>query len=414
MQRANQATEADSIQPLVVYESPPPPQDVDGRTDGERQNDMNDPMSSDSSSHAASGSSGSAPRLHYLDNLKIVLTTLLVAQHAAHPYSTNGVPWPVISTEKTALLVPLVALQGPLLLTGFFFLAGFFLQRGLERHEGRELLRRRAIRLGIPLLFGTIAYALFELIWSKRPLGELVVGWLYGPRGLPMGHFWFLAHLLVLTVVVTSFREPLLRWSRRRSTILLGLSLGFAVYVPCSVAWRLAFPLREWTSVFGIPVELGHVPLYQGAFVVGIVVAAKRWLPRLAWRHGAWMLAIAAVASLPQVVLWPDELLSPRTWSGAGWAAFESLFVVGALLCLTSLFRTRLDRTSPLVTTLSQSAYATYIFHLPIVGGIQLALVEQAIAPGWKFLLTVIVAVPASFGASALLRRLPILRIVLD
>jgi glucan biosynthesis protein C len=95
-------------------------------------------------------------RLLFIDNLRILLISLVVVQHLAVTYGALG-SWyyrdPATNMLTGSLLTLLTGI-GMAVGMGFFFLiAGYFTPGPYDRKGAASFLRDRLIRLGIPLLF---------------------------------------------------------------------------------------------------------------------------------------------------------------------------------------------------------------------------------------------------------------------
>jgi len=146
-------------------------------------------------------------RLSYLDNLRVVLTALVVLHHAAVTYSHIPL-WYYYEAphdgSATALDVFLALNQAYFM--GFFFLiAGYFTPGALDRKGAGRFARDRLVRLGIPLLLFVIVVRAVVGIpgWSVSglPYAEYyVLSWDPGPT-------WFLEVLLVFSLVYALVRR---------------------------------------------------------------------------------------------------------------------------------------------------------------------------------------------------------------
>lgn len=120
-------------------------------------------------------------RLLYVDNLRILLITMVVVIHMAVTYGVGGV-WGYYKEEgeMNDLVVALITLMGAVGTTffmGFFFMiASYFTPRSYDRKGAKLFLLDRLKRLGIPLLF--YAVIIDALIVYIREV-------YYGFRGLP-------------------------------------------------------------------------------------------------------------------------------------------------------------------------------------------------------------------------------------
>jgi surface polysaccharide O-acyltransferase-like enzyme len=71
------------------------------------------------------------------------------------------------------------------------------------------------------------------------------------------------------------------------------------------------------------------------------------------------------------------------------------------------------NRTGRVWQVLSANAYAAYILHVPIVIGIQYALLTLPAGPLTKFAIVGLVSTPLTFGVSHLIRKLPRVKSIL-
>ena len=97
-------------------------------------------------------------RLSYLDNLRVVLTALVVLHHAAVTYS--HIPlwyyYEAPHDDSATALDVFLALNQAYFMGFFFLIAGYFTPGGLDRKGVGRFARDRLVRLGIPLLLFVI------------------------------------------------------------------------------------------------------------------------------------------------------------------------------------------------------------------------------------------------------------------
>ena len=161
-------------------------------------------------------------RLSCLDNLRVVLTALVVLHHAAVTYSHIPL-WYYYEAphdgSATALDVFLALNQAYFM--GFFFLiAGYFTPGAVDRKGVGRFARDRLVRLGIPLLLFVIVVRAVVGIpgWSVSglPYAEYyVLSWDPGPT-------WFLEVLLVFSLVYAVVRRFRPDAGARRGTAAAG------------------------------------------------------------------------------------------------------------------------------------------------------------------------------------------------
>ena len=121
----------------------------------------------------------SVTRCHYLDNLKVLLTVLVVFHHAGQAYGDGGA-WPYspsLSHEYVGWLGNFFPVNAAFFMGLFFLISAYFIPGSLDRSGTKQFVRKRAIRLGVPMLV--------VLILSLSVTGKA-----------EFAHTWFLEHLL--------------------------------------------------------------------------------------------------------------------------------------------------------------------------------------------------------------------------
>ena len=105
------------------------------------------------------GSEPKAPRLIFLDNLKIFFAILVVFQHARITYGMSGQWYYVDSAPLDAFSIVffyIVTSFGGMfqsaLLGLFFLMGGYFTPKSYDRKGVRSFWKERFLRLGVPLL----------------------------------------------------------------------------------------------------------------------------------------------------------------------------------------------------------------------------------------------------------------------
>ena len=149
-------------------------------------------------------------RLLYIDNLRILLTILVVVSHLAIGYGADT-SWYYLERPVDGLsamvLKMFVAFAQWFAMGLFFLIAGFFVEEALERKGTRLFVRDRLIRLGIPLLlFEALLSLPLEYIRATQG-GSWEGGFgtyvLSHAAYLPAraGPMWFVEALLALTIL---------------------------------------------------------------------------------------------------------------------------------------------------------------------------------------------------------------------
>ena len=334
--------------------------------------------------------SAAQDRLHYMDHLRALAMLAGVFFHAALAYSPlmSGF-WPLADRQSSAWVDGVVWGLHLVRMPLFFLVAGFFAAWVVERRGQGGLFRQRLRRIALPFVIA-LPLALWALsastVWAATnvehasPMLVMIGGFLAmddTPRAPPgTTYLWFLYYLLLFTVlhwvVRTLGAGHLGRWlvGRPPAWLLLGLPL---LLVPALASVSAPHPAPE-----GFLPQFWALIFYGAFFSLGALLHGQPdWLAR-ARRFAPW-LALACVA-LYAAFLWrlavelPTQSFgSTASWPVATLEAFLSVWLT--VLCLLAGQRL-LDRANPAMRYLAQSAYWTYLLHLPLLFLLQYRLMD--------------------------------------
>jgi len=372
--------------------------------------------------------SATRSRQDYIDNLRWSAILLVLAVHAAIPYSHLG-PWYVYDPRKPSpfafqMFLAFEANAQAFFMGLLFFLAGYFVPASYDRKGMKGFLRERFIRLGMPaFLFMIVVQPLIVFYLMRLWPDGFWQGYLhrylltvYFPSG--SGPMWFTIALLIFSCVYAllrrlhiSFRPPL----PENAAGVAAAGLGIAV-----LAYLIRTVLPIGTSVLNM--QLCFFAQYMALFWLGAVTARRRWLDRLPdWSPWmGWTAAAAVPAAWLALVAFAGvgrgnwAYLGKGTWESAAYALWESLDCVFLCVALLALYRKHLNIATPLTRFLTGNAFGVYVFHTPILVALTVAMNGQDWSPGTKFALTFIATTLLSFGfVHFVARRIPGLRLLL-
>jgi peptidoglycan/LPS O-acetylase OafA/YrhL len=360
------------------------------------------------------------PRLAYLDSLRAAVIAMVIVHHAGLPYGPVAAnAWPVSDAKHAAVLGTFAGVNASFGMALLFLISGCVVPDAFERHGAAAFVRTRVRRLGVPLaVFSMVMLVpgiVFQFIREGRPLASFpghLARTLIGEQHF--GHLWYLAVLLVFAVLYAGWRVVAPR--EVRPTRLPGAiaTLGFlAALTATTFAVRIWFPLDRWVAILWlVPVEPAHLPQYIGWFVLGAVARRRGWLEAVSSRRGMAWLAVG-IAAAAACYVWPLWAGGGATLAALRWAGWESVICTGMCVGLLVLFRDRCAVPGRLARLAAPEAYATYIFHIPVVLGLQLAIAHTAWPPAGKFGFVAALGVPLSFLVAAAARRWRPLRAML-
>jgi glucans biosynthesis protein C len=372
---------------------------------------------------AAATRSGS--RLFFVDNLRVLLTALVVIHHLAVTYGAVAI-WYYIEPPQdtvTPLVMLLIVLLNQAFFMGCFFLiAGYFTPGSYDRKGTGAFLRDRLARLGIPLLVYAllinplVGYAGYSYLPEALRQGPpLSFGQFYllafGP-----GPLWFVEALLLFGLLYALWRwltrrpSPPVTGSYRPPTSLaiIGFTLALTIV---TFLLRIWLPIGLYLPIVGFPTA-SHLPQYAGLFVVGAMAYRRNWLlsiPDSVGRVG-WAAAIAATILLAPLAIadGTGAFVGGLEWQAFVYALWESIFCVGICLGLLTLFRKRFNHQGALGKFLPSHAYTVYIIHAPLIVALAIALRDVQLYPLLKFALVVPIALLLCFTGAYLVRKLPL------
>jgi surface polysaccharide O-acyltransferase-like enzyme len=369
-------------------------------------------------------------KIYYINNIKVILTILVVLHHAAITYGAPGSWYYSQKTQHVAELFPLtifVATNQAFFMGFFFFLSGLFVRSSYERKGGPRFVLDRLKRLGIPLVFYSIVLSpVLNYIAEHygRDEHESFLSYMSGyHHWIDFGVLWFAAALLIFNLVyVLAARFTKSLWKKPRSfpdnkTLLLW-ALGLGVF---SFLVRLVFPEGWRLEPFGF--QLGDFPQYILLFIAGLVASKNHWLDQTTLSQGKTMargarllvlvgFSVILIAAL--VLKIPGENFSGGFHIMSAvyslWSMVTGVVIITAFLCIGKV---KLNGHSPLLTQLSQDSFGVYIFHPLFLISLSVAIRFWNIDPGIKLLLVGPLAVLTSFLFVSLIRKIPLVRSII-
>lgn len=369
-------------------------------------------------------------RLLFVDNIRVLLTILVVLFHLMITYAGTGSWYYTEGREDfiTGAIGAWFLTVTQAYFMGFFLLiSAYFVPGSYDRKGAGRFLKDRLIRLGIPLaLYSWIIRPLLAFLDpvrfpdSRPPFWSFITGNYFKKEAVfGAGPLWFIETLLIFSVLYVLWRllarprpdKPVVdtRFPGNGSIALFALLLGVA-----------AFLIRIW-----LPLGWNFVPLnlqfpffvqYIALFVVGLIAYRRNWLLDLPDRSGRLWLGIGFVLI---VLFWPlvlgggaleqglDPFRGGMHWQALAYALWESFLGLGMCIGLTYAFHRYGNRQGKLAGFLSRNAYTAYLIHEVVIIAIAYAVRDVALYPLLKWAVVALVAVPLCFGLSSLIRKLP-------
>ncbi|MGA7323315.1 MAG: acyltransferase family protein [Rhodomicrobium sp.] len=368
-------------------------------------------------------------RIAYVDAVRVVLILLVVAHHSVEPYVTAHPPEIPLPDAPFVRAGVFLWVNAAFFMGLFFFLAGYFTPGAFGRKGAPSFLADRGLRLGVPLVLGTVAivplagWSHIALDPKMPPLsywtyltqdffgrGSKPAFWPEGERwpAFNFGHLWFLEHLLVYALLYAAVRAavPKDRGLAAPNPPTHAAIAAYAVLLAAATfVIRIWYPQNRWIGFLGfIQMEPAHIPQYASLFVIGVFAGPRRWLETMPAGRGLVWLAIGSGLAAVAYIIAGRGAANGASAAGAtslgDWrvCTYEAFLCTGLCVGLPVLSRELALGTGRLWQVLASNVYAVYVFHFPIVLLLQWALME-APAPKWaRLVATVIGAILGSFA----------------
>jgi glucans biosynthesis protein C len=370
-------------------------------------------------------------RLHYLDNLMIFLSMLVVLHHVSIGYGTMG-GWCYVTSEKLTgtfqiFLSALTGVEACFSMSLFFFISAYLTIPSLEKKGVSKFIKARLIRLVVPLLFVMIILApsilyFIEIHNNTTPLSWLPYVLLQNTKPYT-SHVWFILVLItfeLLYICYWKFIKPHFSISKFISdnipthiNILTGIVLcsGFTLLV------RQFFPLGQ--NFIGI--EFSNITPYIFMYALGLLVYSKGWLEGLSIKVAKIWFPISLIAAAYFcfiIYLLSTQPLVVNKFLSLSWEAV-SLSFAQVFLCIgfsgffLDVFKKKLNFTNFTLSKMRENRYGVYIFHSAVVVGVTIMLESLTLIPTIKYVLACILSMVASYLLVGLIRKIPLVRRVI-
>lgn len=365
----------------------------------------------------------SAERIHHLDWLKAVIVYGIVGFHVALVFSYGS--WLVTNPQRSLVLSAIAGFCFPWGIPAMFLIAGADAWFGLRSHSVGDFIRKRFLRLLVPMVPGLIILSPIQrFVVSSNPpptIDRLPGFYVDFFRGFHVDwtlqfvsqywlHLWFLGYLFAISLVCA----PLLHWLHGPSGRLVTARLADEA-------------LRRGLLIFVLPLMLTQVvlrpffPLYQDwadlatytvAFLWGAVVFGDRRFDGVIVSHirSIFVTALLSTAFLGAALLLyrgggqAAQVLHAIAWSLYIWSWLHVVLYVGIRW---------LNFPSRVIAYMQESVLPIYVIHHPFVLLIASFVVSWSVGVWPKFAVILIAVLAITVGIYELgVRRWNVTRVI--
>ena len=363
-------------------------------------------------------------RLHYVDHLRVAAFAMLVVYHSSVAFFPD-MDWLIESADKSAALSMIMKFPRAWRLALLFFVAGMGTWFAFRATTGAAFLRDRIARLFVPLLFA-MCVVIVPQVWFERMhedgySGSLVDFWTtryfaegkYPDGNFTWAHMWFVAYLLVMTVVAYPLMRlvasPRLRivgdcFERLASTN--GVYALFLVPLAFNLALTPLFP-RQTNSLYN---DGAWFAAWASWFALGFMIARHHRAVIDALVERRWMSATLAFGVA--------AFLYRFSWAGTGaigtydavtpfYTALLFALAWTMILALVGFAARHFNRRIAAMTWLSRRIFPLYIVHQTVVVGALYVVLPFELGVGASFAVVLTATITLSLLVAVLADRLP-------
>ncbi len=368
-------------------------------------------------------------RLHYLDNLMIGLSVLVVLHHVSIGYGTMG-GWCYVTSEKLTgtiqiFLSALTGIEASFSMSLFFFISAFLTIPSLEKKGVSKFIKARLVRLVIPLLFVMIILApgiLYFIEIHNKTTQLSLFNYVLQQNTKPYtSHAWFILVLLIFELVYVcywKFIKPHFSISKCLTDNIPTHITILTVILLCSgltIMVRQFFPLGQ--NFIGI--EFSNITPYIFMYAIGLLVFRKQWLDDLSRKVAIIWFPISLIAAAyfcliiyllskyPAIV---NKFVSGITWESVSLSFAQTFLCIGFAGFFLHLFKKKLNVANSVLSILRENRYGVYIFHSAVVVGVTIMLESLTLKPAIKYTIACILSLVFSYILVGLIRKIPLVK----
>ncbi|WP_026971563.1 acyltransferase family protein [Aliagarivorans marinus] len=299
-------------------------------------------------------------RYNNMDALRSLMMLLGLVIHAAAYFRDDDLANPfLVFADASGFYWILRELIHSFRMDVFYVLSGFLSFMILEKHTTQSFIVDRLIRLGVPLLLvgGVINYLSFFFIKERF----YFPGTDYFSTGRWLVHLWFLANLIIYSLLAPMFYVFFVKFQLVRIPLRIGMALyGLVGFLFLHAGWRLA----GQPTLMGFFV-LDELIIYFPSYLLG----GYFWLKRDSFiaNLGCWKVTLLIFLVL--LAVW--KLLTPvNSYAIYALEVARFYWVLTVTLGLLQVFSRELSVEQALcLKEISNSSYTIYLFHLSVLLG---------------------------------------------
>ena len=338
-------------------------------------------------------------RKHYIDWIRVIAIALLMVYHVAIAFQ----PWGLmigfmVNTETWQSLWIPMSMMNVWRIPILFFIAGIGFYYSFQNRNWYQLLKERALRIGIPFVFGILVIVPIYLLTLQNYYGWKLQ---YIPQP---SHLWFLGNILcyvILSIVPMYYikKEPNSLFVSNLRKLFYKPIIFLAVIICFVLETIIVNP-----AIYEVYASTTH-GFFLGwlAFIIGCLFGISGegfWNNLLKFRWIFMLLAILFfIARINNYVTFPNKINLP----------IETCLWIYTIF---SFARQYLNTPHRMLTYFSKAAYPIYILHMVFLGLLCSLVLPLQMNAQIKFCIVLTGTIVGSLICYEIIRRIKYIRIL--
>lgn len=364
-------------------------------------------------------------RVFFLDYFRSFLIILVVLFHASLAYIVNVDDiWFIINPQKNIIFDVYAFLFDKTVMPMLFFISGYFALSSILKRNTLSFLKRRFVRLGIPLVIGLylgnpFSTYIINLLNNKISSNFFNYYFCNYLTNIPFTlHLWFLVSLIIIIIlfsIIFTFKKKMFKTNKKTNLsykylIFFVLFIGLVLFIENFFISDL-----NWVGIEGFLItQPSRFVIYISYFFLGVFAFRNKIFSKHSQSNNFLLIIVTTSVLAVLYMLFYNfyhadfsNYLHLRFLDAFLWS-FLGLF---SLLSLIKLFQKRFNYASKYGIKLSSNSYAIFIFHYPFVLTLQYILINWSISPFVKYIIVVVISISITYLISEyLLHRIPIIK----
>lgn len=314
-------------------------------------------------------------RVFYLDNLKILLTILVILHHVAITFGGEGHFIINVSGGSDAVklfLTAFLAINQSYFMGIFFSISAFFSYKSIVKKGKKTFITGKIMRLMLPatvyfLIVNPLLFFIIKKYYLKLPSEDIY----YSPG---LGALWFIAALAIFDII---FANIFFKKTHNKTELPIpnfSKAITYSLIIAC-LSWVVRIVFKVGDGIL-LGFQPAHFPQYIFAYAIGINASKYNWLNKLKAKKYKWFVGIGLLLIFVFFVgvALTIVILKDISYAFGGfniisllYCLWEETMFISFLFGFVSLFKVYFNKSNALLKIMSESSYLTYIIHSGVI-----------------------------------------------